>query len=259
MDALTRDRETMLPMIDELRLLIAKSRELSDSVVDSEAWDEPYAGSGASEEIITEEADASRPEGSWPWLSVLLIARWALQLAGREVAGFAAVLDIGAPYPGDVLCRAILEGTSLSWWLLQPDIGSRRRLARALAYRLGSARETERAIKHLELGEDEDEDRSGYGESREEVVNAIESLHLECRDKAPITVDGEELPGYTKRVAALVRAVWPQEKLPYSLLSQVSHAELGGLACGLRYPNVAVPSSAPRPPISSGSGMTAIS
>jgi hypothetical protein len=169
-------------------------------------------------------------------------------VATTEVEGFAAVLDVGTPYAADVLCRAILESTSLVWWLLEPDIGAQRRLARALAYRLRSAIEAERAVEHLGLADDED--RSGYGERRAEVIGAIEELGLEyraVRGGRPITVGGETLPGYSARVSALVRAVWPQAGLPYALLSQVGHGELVGLARGSLETGTAEPGRAPSP------------
>jgi hypothetical protein len=55
-----------------------------------------------------------------------MIASWALQVAVKEAKGFSAVL---APettsYASDVLCRGVLETTSLAWWLLDPDVDRR--------------------------------------------------------------------------------------------------------------------------------------
>jgi len=238
----------MGPVIGELRELLAKGISLAGEVTDSRSWDAPVAGSPAAAEIAAEEGHPGRPTGSWPWLSGPKVARWALQVATTEAEGFAAVLDVGTPYAADVLCRAVLESISLAWWLLEPDIGAPRRLARALAYRLRSAVETERAVEHLGLADDED--RSGYGERRAEVIGAIEELGLEhraARGGRSITVDGETLPGYSARVSALVRAAWPQPGLPYTLLSQVGHGELGGLARGSLGPGTAEPGRALSP------------
>ena len=224
----------MEPVIGELHELLSRGISLAGDVRRTRSWDAPAAGSPAATEIAAEESHPDRPMGSWPWLSGPMVARWALHVATTEVEGFAAVLDVGTPYAADVLCRAILESTSLVWWLLEPDIGAQRRLARALAYRLRSAIEAERAVEHLGLADDED--RSGYGERRAEVIGAIEELGLEyraVRGGRPITVGGETLPGYSARVSALVRAVWPQAGLPYALLSQVGHGELVGLALGV--------------------------
>ena len=54
------------------------------------------------------------------------------------------------------MSRAVLESSSLAWWLLDPSIGAQARLARALAYRLHTASETKKAVGHLGLGPEED-------------------------------------------------------------------------------------------------------
>jgi hypothetical protein len=54
------------------------------------------------------------------------------------------------------VCRAVLESSSLAWWLLDPGIGAQTRLARALACRLHTAHETRKAVGYLRLAPDED-------------------------------------------------------------------------------------------------------
>src|SRR5258708_18777858 len=98
--------------------------------------------------LAAEEAHRPEPEtGSWPWLAAPMIARWALQVAAAEAKGLPAVLDRDATsYAADVLCRGVLETSSLLWWLFDPGIDAERRVARSLVYCLHSARQTGRAI-----------------------------------------------------------------------------------------------------------------
>lgn len=202
-------------VVGELGALITKELELVNEVTSSLAWDSPTRTSPAGNELVEEESLPDRTSGSWPWLSGPLIARWALQLAAAEAEGFSAVLDLGTTsYAADVLCRSVLESTALTWWLLEPDIGSQKRVARALAYRLSSANETAKAVKHLGLPVDGD--WSGYGELPDDVKKEIQQLGLSCT-RGPggrPRCGGEVLPSYTERIADLVGQVWPQPNTP---------------------------------------------
>lgn len=129
-------------MVTELRVLLSDAIALALTVADADAaWDTPWAHSLAGAELAAEEARRPEPEtGSWPWLAAPMIARWALQVAAAEATGFSVILDPGTTsYAADVLCRGVLETSSLAWWLLDPEIGGQRRLARSLVYRLHSA------------------------------------------------------------------------------------------------------------------------
>jgi hypothetical protein len=163
--------------LTELRVFLTKAITLALATADADtAWNTPWAHSPAGAELTAEEARRPEPEtGSWPWLAAPMIARWALQVAAAEATGFSAALDLDATsYAADVLCRGILETSSLAWWLLDPDIDAEKRLARSLVYRLHSAGQTERAIKALELGPEDN--RAGYGELPEEVQQDIDSV-----------------------------------------------------------------------------------
>ena len=221
-------------MFSQVRTLGTKTIALVVDVTDSPSWDTPWQDSQAGEELAAEESRPGRRWGSWPWLGALMIARLGLQVAVEEAKGFLAILDPKATsYAADVVCRAVLESSSLAWWLLDPDIGADKRLARCLAYRMGSAQRTLQAIEHLGLGPEED--RSEYGELPDDVAGEIACLGL-THGKDPRgrpSCDGEACPSYTDRVAALVGQVWPQQKISYALLSAVGHGEVLGLARSL--------------------------
>ncbi len=222
-------------MLTELRVFLTEAVTLALAVAGADnAWDTPWAHSPAGGELAAEEARRPAPAtGSWPWLAAPMIARWSLQVAAAQATGFSAALSPGTTsYAADVLCRGVLETSSLAWWLLDPGIGAGQRLARSLVYRLHSAGQTERAINALELGPEDD--RAEYGELPGDVKQDIEGAGLtwergERGGRRVLSCGDEPWPSYTERVASLVAKVWPQRNLPYVVLSAVAHSELLGL------------------------------
>jgi len=117
-------------MLDELRLLFTTTITAAQLVTGAHgAWETLRAHSPAGEELAAEEARRPPPKaGSWPWRLALIIAGWALQVAVEEARGFLAALDRDATwYAADVLCRDVLETSSLAWWLLDPGIDAETR------------------------------------------------------------------------------------------------------------------------------------
>jgi hypothetical protein len=222
-------------MLDELHALLTTTITRASQVTGARsAWETPWAHSMAGQELAAEEARRPDPQsGSWPWLLAPMIASWALQVAVEEARGFSTALDPEATsYAADVLCRGVLETSSLAWWLLDPGIGAQVRLARSLVYRLHSASETERAIKALELGLEDIP--AEYGELPEDVRQDIDSAGLTCEwrergGRRGLFCGDEPWLGYTERAASLVANIWPQRKLPYAVLSAAAHGELLGL------------------------------
>lgn len=216
-------------LCDHLAAVIA----LAEAVVDPDGpWESPLQDSQAGAELLAEEARQPAPRtGSWPWLMAAIVSRWALWVAVEEAKALCNVTDTErTSYGADVLCRSILESSSLAWWLLDPEIDAEGRLARALLYRYNTAKRGQQAAEHVGIGPDED--RSDYGELPEAVEQEARGLGFEI-DRNRLLCRGQSLPTYTDRVASLVQHVWPQAKLPYALLSAVAHAELLGLTLNL--------------------------
>jgi hypothetical protein len=217
-------------LLTELRDLLTETIKTARRVTDAHgAWERPAAHSQAGQELTLEEARRPEPlTGSWPWLLAPMIAKLALEDALEEAMGFSALLGHETSYAADVLCRAVLETSSLAWWLLEPDIDSKTRLARSLSYRLLSAEHRMKAIGALDLAPDEVP--SEYGEVPEDVMKDITSAQLPVDERGKVKFSGEEArPGYTQRVASLVVKIWPQQKVPYAQLSAVAHGEMLGL------------------------------
>lgn len=217
----------------ELRDRLATVIALVQAVVDPDRpWKSPLKYSQAGTELLAEEARQPAPQtGAWPWLMATMLARWALWVAVEEAEALRSVTNTECTsYGADVLCRSVLESSSLAWWLLDPDVDAERRLARVLLYRYNTANRGQQAAQHLGLPVDED--RSNYGEVPERVEQEARELGFEI-DPKRLVCRGVSLPSYTERVADLVQHVWPREKLPYAILSAVAHAELLGLTRNL--------------------------
>jgi hypothetical protein len=205
----------------ELRSSLKAAIDVVRRVTDVDGpWETPFEESQAGAELLAEEARQAETTGSWPWLTSMMVARWALAVAIEEAKAMRRVIDIRTTsYGADVLCRSVLESSSLVWWLLDPDIGAEQRLARALLYRYSTAKQTQKASRHLGIGEDAD--RSAYGEMPDTVAEEARALGFGI-DRKHLTCGETALPNHTERVAALVEMVWPQHKLPYSMLSAVA-------------------------------------
>lgn len=223
---------------DQLHALLTKTITLARRVVEAEtAWDTPWQLSVAGTEMAAEESQPGRLTGSWPWSSSLVVARWALEVAIEQAVGFEKVMASSAPSSAaDGVCRAVLESASLVWWLLDLEIDAEQRLARALVYRLHTAQHTARAIKALDLASGESP--ADYGELPDSVEREIASLGPGWSCELPgtrVIHNGarESWPSYTDRVAALIRHVWTQSKMPYAILSAVTHTELLGISRAL--------------------------
>jgi hypothetical protein len=230
MDHLSSDAS----MVDGLRRLLASTVELTQGLTsDDEIWRTPFRESEAGAEMAQE--NAHRESECWPWMTAFLFSRLALNAAVGQAGGLHAVLGgHGTSHATGALSRAVLESTSLAWWLLAPGIGAERRLCRTFVYRLHTAVQTQRAVSRLALAQGENP--SEYGELPETVIAEIADLGLDhtCRRSARKVSCGEESwPRYTERVTDLLQYVWPEPEVPYPVLSAVGHGELLGLTRSL--------------------------
>jgi hypothetical protein len=235
------DSSSQKRLVDELQRCITKTVAVVRALTDTAScWDTPLASSEAGLEMAAEES--AHVLGSWPWLVAPMVSRWALQIAAEEAEGLSVVICQGAiPFASAVLCRAVLEHTSLAWWLLEPNIGAQRRAVRAMAYRLRTAQYTAKAVSYLEL--DPSELRSDYGELPDQVTRELGGLGTDwtCSESSRWVSHGgvkETCPSYTDRVGSLVGALWAEPRLPYAMLSAVAHGELLGLMRGLPSPRL---------------------
>lgn len=244
-------------MFDQVHALLVDAIAAARVVAEEDAaWEAPASGSQAAQEQAAENARWPAPEdkdGSWPWDGAPVTAHWALWTMIEEATALPALLSPQvASYAADVVCRAVLEAGSLTWWLLDPGCDATRRTARWLAWRLHTAEENRKAVNDLNF--DPADEASEYGETVESVRQDITKLGWSVpqpKDACPTNIKhtGKNKAGSsvvfdpgkkpepwrrpTERVADLVKNFWPQGGLPYRRLSAVSHAELLGLSLNL--------------------------
>ncbi|HTT92594.1 MAG TPA: hypothetical protein VMF65_23775 [Acidimicrobiales bacterium] len=219
----------------DLSRILVETVRLGEDVGGSPTWADPLRASRAGTELAEEEADHPQPEtGSWPWLLTLRFSRLALKVAADEARWTALVIAdaTSTSYAIDVLSRAVLEATSLVWWLLDPEIPRARRSARMLLYRLNGAREADKADRALRAGVNGAQ--AAEWEPPERVREEIRDYGFALsHDDKSVTWDEEKefLPGYTDRTSQFVKHVWSGDAsgFAYRFLSAVAHAEVLGL------------------------------
>jgi hypothetical protein len=123
------------------------------------------------------------------------------------------------------LARAAMEAGSQAFWLLEPGIGARRRVARFMLLRASEARHQAEQVSITDPGAG-----SLYGETPMQATDLAVSLGLPCefrpykrRYGGQWWCEGEKLPGYTERNKALEAAMFTAGA--YSIYSAALHAE----------------------------------
>jgi len=157
------------------------------------------------------------------------------------LAAMADSIDIlTTAYMPNVLGRAAMEAASQAWWLLQPRIGVRCRVARAVAVRASSGRNLGKAVRKL----DPLAPVTNYGEDLLTVRTYAAGLGLTlvCNDSTT-TCGGETLPSYTARAEEFER-VAIKTTAAYRIYSAAAHAELYSVMQSWRQAQPGSPSGA---------------
>lgn len=130
-------------------------------------------------------------------------------------------------YGQEVLARSVLEGAGFAFWLMDPQITVRQRVARTYlhfweaattavknATAVGSAHDVTSAQTHLDS-----------------ILTRVDELGLgHGKKKGKTTIGGEELPSKTARVTAVLAGkVRSGHEIVYSLYSGVAHGEMTGI------------------------------
>jgi hypothetical protein len=223
------------PVRDALSDLLRAADELRDNWGWFPAPDSP----GMRELANAVEFQAASPWGD-PVHAAHNLGQLLLFAAGDCVEALVAALspERATPvYAHLVLARAALEQASRAWWLFEPGIGVRLRVARGMNDRLfGIAQQDDR----LRVSE---HDRTTAFQRREDLLAEAERLGFEIVVSRRIDVRylEEVRPGQTQLVKELLGA--PLGALVYGLFSAVAHGTTFGLMQSVqRAPN------APRPP-----------
>jgi hypothetical protein len=136
------------------------------------------------------------------------------------------------------VARSIMEAGATAWWIMEPGIESRSRVARITSERLRSAREAAKAISHLEGPIVPDD----YSETEERVRNYAAALGLVAVEGDP-RIDGQVRPNSTDLISLLFETGSAldrsQARLVYPVYSGVAHGLLYGIMQFLRPTEIA--------------------
>lgn len=178
------------------------------------------------------------PSGAWGEHTVRTVYAGAalyLDTILRCIQAMAGALTAqSTPYVMNALARAAMEAGAQLWWLLQPDIGVRRRVARFWLIRASGARyldDTVRIVDPAALA-------GTYGETSAMVQAAVDGLGLSYSERQlrngrwSRSCEGETLPGYTARAAAFETAV--SMSAAYTIYSAAAYAEWHAVIASFR-------------------------
>jgi hypothetical protein len=202
---------------------------LTDTCTDIKRWlPEPEWSPGWQSDTAVERAnDEQGLDGSWgPDIvrSVYVAAAMFLEAVAQCMRALAASVTVySTHYVPNCLARAAMEAGSQAFWLLEPGIGARRRVARFMLIRAAGAQQRAQEIARTDPGQ-----TSLYGETPEQADAFAAHYGLKCDYRRRGRVrewwcENEQLPGYTARNRALEDAMLTPAA--YSIYSGALHAD----------------------------------
>jgi len=197
---------------------------------------EANQGSLAAQELSSAETGPAGPWGPAPVRTAYAYAEFMMMGVTDHLAAISSLLAsaVGATPPAmpalavPVLTRSAIDLGAQAFWLLDPDIGARERVARLQTMRLDSAREGVRAVTSAGFGDDAHE----YSETEESVAERSGDWGLAERTDKHGKVLGYEqvLPGATVLAEQLLSApMGDTAAAPYRLYSGITHGKLYAL------------------------------
>ena len=215
----------------EMKRYLAETSDAVHSWFPDSEW-VPAWGSEASRERAAVGPGSSGAWGDIPVRTAYAAASFLLDAMLQCTTAMGSALTVTAtPYVANCLARSALEAGSQAWWLLEPDIGARRRVARFLLIRASSARSLKETSKALGLAPRD------YGETVEAVRDYAASLGLtlvSANGGKTWSCGPDELPGYTARARAFERAL--RAVGSYNIYSGSAHAEWHAIISGWQLP-----------------------
>jgi len=122
----------------------------------------------------------------------------------------------------EAVARSAVETAARSWWLVEPGLTARERVARFMADQLFSAYQAEDLARRMKWPAGV----AGISPEADEIRTKCDELGLKCdANRSAPTVDGQRRPGSTPLVAALMRDTIYSASYPlvYSLTSATTH------------------------------------
>ena len=205
-------------------------RFLGDTCADVKRWlPEPEWRPAWQSEAARERANRERgtdgPWGDRPVRAAYTAAALYLESVLQCMRAMGAALTTDTThYVPYCLARAAMEAGSQAFWLLEPDIGARRRVARFMLIRASGARNRAEEVSLTDPAS-----AGMYGETPEQLdAEAVRlGLRLEYRQtrkhRGQWWCEDDKLPGYTERNRQLERAML--SPAAYKIYSAALHAE----------------------------------
>jgi len=186
----------------------------------------------AAEDELRATRDLPAEKGDWGEEPIRLAYGSAILCyrASLEQAHAAAVMLTGeySVVPAAILARSVAETASQAWWLLEPDIGGKRRVCRLQTLRCRSACEGEKAAAA------DGATANQYGETNRAVQCFSGALGLDAprRDGYAYVCGAERLETPSRRIPAMFAEV--DAPNVYHLLSAYSHGKRFALCQGFQ-------------------------
>jgi len=172
--------------VQEMRLFLAGTRDDVMRWLPPPRW-EPAWQSEAARECTNSEAG---PAGTWGEDTIRTVYAGAalyLDTILRCIQGLAdALTPETTPYVVNAVARAAMEAGAQQWWLLEPGIGVRRRVARFWLARASGARYLDDTVQRI----DPVASPGTYGETPAMVRAAIDGLGLSYSERQFRNGDG---------------------------------------------------------------------
>jgi hypothetical protein len=217
----------------ELRSVLLQAAEAAATYLDTPVW-EPSPGSEGTAEVANQESGPAGPWGEIPVRTAHALTHALMDTVLTHVRALALLyVDSPPAMAPTTVARSVMEAGATAWWIMEPGIGPRCRVARVTSERLRSAREAAKAISQLP----ESVDPADYSETEQQVRDYATALGLAAMQGDP-RIDGQVRPNSTDLISSLFETDTAlnrnQARMVYPVYSGVAHALLYGVMQFLR-------------------------
>ena len=219
--------------IHELRSVIEQAAETAAKYLDAPVW-EPSPGSEGAAEVANAETG---PAGSWGESPVRTAHALTHALMDAALAHLRALALLYVDSPPEMapttIARSVMETAATAWWIMEPGIGTRSRVARVTSERLRSALEAAKAIGNLPPTVNP----ADYSETEQQVHQYATDLGLTAA-AGDVRINGQVRRNSTDLISLLFETETElnrsQARLVYPVYSGVAHGLLYGIMQFLR-------------------------
>jgi len=219
--------------VHELRSVLLQAAEAAATYLDAPVW-ESSPGSDGTAEVANQESGPAGPWGEIPVRTAHALTHALMDTVLTHVRALALLyVDSPPAMAPTTVARSVMESGATAWWIMEPGIGPRCRVARVTSERLRSAREAAKAISHLQGPVNP----ADYSETEQQVRDYATALGLAVTQGDP-RIDGQVRPNSTDLISSLFETDTAlnrnQARMVYPVYSGVAHALLYGIMQFLR-------------------------